>query len=657
MKTNVLLLFLALVTTCARGKTITVNSTNNVSPGANETNLVQAIRLLDNGDSIHFNIPGSGPFYLITPPITPENGYPPITNHNVTIDGCTQPGAMPNTNPILSSNNAIIQIVLDSRDGGGHVEDIRGYSTGESAALLIKGATNVTIRGLGFLGPGVGSGTESDPATYAISFALHAIGGHINGCWLGVAPDRTNIFRFGAGVTAFQAEDGVFPDATIIGVRNNAASAAIARGQFNVIVGEYIPIILEGRNQRIAGNFINVFPDGVMDYNANGIPPNDVQALIEIGRSGDNLVIGTDGDGLNDAEERNIFGGVTWADDSTLLEWYGASSSNVVIAGNYFGMAVDGVTRFTNSMKLFDKFNSSATVRIGSDFDSVSDDLEGNVIAMNYPFDALFPAPNATAPPIFGRVDAGARISLRGNRLIGNNLAPFSFADGFGGRLNAFTNYCAPFMETNVIIPALSTNSTQARLRGSCAPGVAPYTNILIDVYLADEEGWTNGQQFQFAELSYTDPNTLETKHHGFPQGRDFLGSFADNGPQDLNPATGQFEFDISALNVSPDQLVTLAANYSADPPGTHNGRTHTSNFAFPIVLQAAPHISVRQTGANLILSWPTNAGIFSIQSTATLSPTAWASLTPPPPILQSGTNYEATLALTNTRAFFRLAR
>src|SRR4051812_14519422 len=101
----------------ATAKVITVNTTNNVSPGPGQTNLAQAISMLADGDSIHFNIPGPGPFYLATPPLSPDNGYPPITNNNVTIDGYSQPGATPNTNTILSSNNAQIKIVLDSRNG------------------------------------------------------------------------------------------------------------------------------------------------------------------------------------------------------------------------------------------------------------------------------------------------------------------------------------------------------------------------------------------------------------------------------------------------------------------------------------------------------------------------------------------------------------
>src|SRR4051794_37065421 len=181
---TILSLFLAL---SAQAKIIVVNTTNNVSPGPAETNLIQAINLLQDGDSIHFNILGPGPFYLITPPLDPENGYPEITNHNVTIDGYTQPGASPNTNPILSSNNAQIKIVLDSRAGGRHVAHLPlnyGYNDDESAVLFVNGATNVAIRGFCFLGPGTGTDKDpADPVTYAVSFALGANFGHVSGCW------------------------------------------------------------------------------------------------------------------------------------------------------------------------------------------------------------------------------------------------------------------------------------------------------------------------------------------------------------------------------------------------------------------------------------------------------------------------------------------
>src|SRR2546428_9370838 len=98
----------------AQAAIITVTTTNNVAPLPGQTSLKQAIASLHDGDTIQFNIPGTGPFYIQTP----TDGYPLITNNNVTIDGYSQPNAVPNANPILAANNAQLKIVLDSRNGG-----------------------------------------------------------------------------------------------------------------------------------------------------------------------------------------------------------------------------------------------------------------------------------------------------------------------------------------------------------------------------------------------------------------------------------------------------------------------------------------------------------------------------------------------------------
>src|SRR5262249_12607588 len=104
MKMFVRLCALSAVAACGtalHAAIITVNSTNNTDFSAGVTNLFYALSLANtNGDSsntIKFNIPGSGAHYLKTP----TNGYPLITNHNLTIDGYSQPGSAPNSNPIL----------------------------------------------------------------------------------------------------------------------------------------------------------------------------------------------------------------------------------------------------------------------------------------------------------------------------------------------------------------------------------------------------------------------------------------------------------------------------------------------------------------------------------------------------------------------------
>jgi len=239
--------------------------------------------------------------------------------------------------------------------------------------------------------------------------------------------------------------------------------------------------------------------------------------------------------------------------------------------------------------------------------------------------------------------------------MIGANIPPFSFADGTGVRLPGFTNYYANFLwTTNAIIPGLSPTSTQARLRGACAPGKGSYTNLIIDVYLADNEGWTNGQLFQFSELAYT--NSIgTTQYYGFAQGRVYLGSFLDNGPQDLDPTPGRFDFDISSLSIPVSELVTVTANYSADPPGMHNGRTHTSNFAMPIKLLPAPRIRIANASGNINVWWPTNSGVLTFQITSTLNPPNWMDLGELPSLDPSGTNYQVSLPISPSDVFFRL--
>jgi hypothetical protein len=47
-------------------------------------------------------------------------------------------------------------------------------------------------------------------------------------------------------------------------------------------------------------------------------------------------------------------------------------------------------------------------------------------------------------------------------------------------------------------------------------------------------------------------------------------------------PNTGSFDVDISDLRPGA-YPITVTVNYSADPPGTRRGRTHTSNFSTPV--------------------------------------------------------------------------
>ncbi|MBM3835367.1 MAG: hypothetical protein FJ403_19245 [Verrucomicrobia bacterium] len=614
--------FLALIP-LLHAKTITVTTTNHVA-AAGQVNLAGAISQLADGDVIKFNIPGAGPHYLTTPP----GGYPRITKNNVTIDGYSQPGAVPNTNPILARNNAQIKIVLDSRNGNltpmayNPANSNAGFGDSEFAVLGTFNAKNVAIKGFSFLGDKAENhyavAMSRDNANRALDVADAT---HVSGCWIGVDPDGRTVSGFADGIAAFRDRDESVADAAfrrlpsnghIIGVKAGSASP---RAEFNVIVGSTINIILEGQRHRISGNFIGVLPSGTNDY----IVPfaelgRFAEAHIEIGRGGSDLVIGTDGDGVNDADERNIFGGVVTSDHSSLagannlggyrhvIEIYSLSSSpgpertNNKIAGNYFGIGVDGMTRFTNGVAAF---NGSAVANsqywIGSDFDGVSDDIEGNLFYNNYPAGLFYSTPYHNAPSLgfFDQPSIGGIYSVRGNTMVNNYPFPVNPGTTLDGG-DFLTKYMAKALAStaNGVVPVISTNSTTTKLIGTAPVGNTDFPTLMIDIYTADPEGLVNGKVVN-------DP----TLPNGWVQGQKFLGTYTDGSADDSNPKAGEFEFNLASLGIAPGTKITVSAIYSKDPPRTKNGRSLASAFSAPVALAqgvAGPFHPVSVTSAKL---------------------------------------------------------
>jgi len=651
MKKFKLLMSVLIVAGAVATQASTRTVTTTASSGAGS--LADAIAALNNGDTIAFNIGGTGPHY-ITPP---TGGFGIITQNNITIDGYTEPGSSVNTSTILAANNANIQIVIKGSDNGTTSTftdltalGITGFTDGEEALLAGIGATNFTVRGICFLGDWVdGVAAESE---YAIALGGNAVAAnpHISGCRFGLDPDNTTVGRLKDGIAYFGGVDGL-----VVGVAAGPSDAAAARAQFNIFVGMYISVIGDAGPVRISGNFFNVYPDGLHDYNVNsddGAVDHSMEAIMELG-SNNKAIIGTDGDGLNDAEERNIFGGATLAGDNRILEWYGNSPTNTLIAGNYIGVGIDGVTRFTNGgpvMEVIESSKSLDNVQIGSDFDGISDDIEGNIISWNYPFSTLYPDP--LNPGFdkhwrFAKIDIGAVMSLRGNKMIGNDPTPRTYApEGLANdadRLEQYSNYVAAFMlppgDYHTFFPTLATKSSSKQLVGTCAPGNAPYTNVIMDVYVADPEGWTNGMKFQLPELA-NGPS-----FNGFPQGKIYKGSVSLGN----SFAGGSFSLDVSALGLAPTDFVTVSANYSADVPGTHRGRTHTSNFANPVnVLAPITITSIVNNAGTLTIQWTGGAAPYTLQKRSPITG-AWGNVTTG----IAGTS--TTDTVTGTEAYYRI--
>src|SRR5438132_9302923 len=86
-----------------------------------------------------------------------------------------------------------------------------------------------------------------------------------------------------------------------------------------------ISLNLGAPNVKAAGNFFNIFPDGTNfpDLSTITLPDGFGIEAIE-NRSADNMIIGTDGDGVSDANERNVFGPVF---SDTIIRISGAATN------------------------------------------------------------------------------------------------------------------------------------------------------------------------------------------------------------------------------------------------------------------------------------------------------------------------------------------
>ena len=577
---------------------LTVTTADNENPAAGSLSLKQALEQAQDGDTVAFNLPGDGPHYIATP----FGGYPVVRKSNVTIDGYTQAGAVPNRNSIAQGNNAKLQIILDSRNGAftqmnfepDNAGDSTGFDDDETTILGFHSGTGTVIRGLGLLGQPFIETEAGVKKLYGISFA-HGASGHINGCWLGVDVDGTTLAGFEKGVAGFryrireagQPDVPILVNDLIVGVGPNATDA---RAEMNVINGvTTIPIIIEGSRARISGNFLNVFPSGLRDYNPAldadiSTHYENFEGAIEIGRGGNSTVIGTDGDGKNDADERNVIAGTVPPPkgyDHT-IEFYGQTpGTNIVIAGNFIGIGVNGSTRFTNGVPALNAAGGAAEYRFGSDLNGVSDGLEANIVANNWPADLFVPTELGVSSQnlnFFDELSASGKVSARGNRLINNFPFPLSPTKTAG---KALTDYYAKAIQdpTTGVVPVIGVDSTAARLKGTVPAPTPEYPTVVVDLYLADQEGIDTGVAAAVPEFP-----------EGWFQGRTYLGSFVVDSAADADTNPNSFDFDISRFGGG---KLTITANYSASPAGTAGAVFITSPFSTAVFVATVPNDAV----------------------------------------------------------------
>jgi CSLREA domain-containing protein len=285
--------------------TFTVNTTNDVDDGScniTHCSLREAILAANSNpgpDLIHFNIPGSGPHTILI------SGPLPTITDAVTIDGYTQPGATPNSNPAPQGLNAQLKIVI--RRSGGSASGltisasnvvVRGVvinNFNQNGILITVTGSNVIIEG-NFIGTDAG-GTNDQGNTQdgiRISGANNRVGGTLParsqlGLISGNNSDGIEITGSGAtgnlvqgnliGTTA-SGSSGLANTSDGIQIFNSASNNTIggtAAGAGNVIAfnGADGVFVHSGTGNRIQRN--SIFSNGELgiDLGANGVTSND----------------------------------------------------------------------------------------------------------------------------------------------------------------------------------------------------------------------------------------------------------------------------------------------------------------------------------------------------------------------------------------------
>jgi hypothetical protein len=332
---------------------------------------------------------------------------------------------------------------------------------------------------------------------------------------------------------------------------------------------------------RVSGNYINVFPNGLTFVDVDAIYDQLVTLgggesveVFENGRFAHNTIIGTDGNGISDSDERNVWAHPVYDHD---IEFYSAGT-NVVVAGNYAGVGIDGVTPgpvTTNGAVDFISLPGTASVRVGSNGDGVSDDLEGNLIVNGN--GTRFVAAGPAIPAV-----------QRRNKLV-NNL--------YSSLANDLS-----------LVPAVLNTITNNVLSGTMPTAPGTYnTAAFVDVYTVDPAALANTTSWPVPIV------------HPFR----YLGTFTDNGPGDLDPAVDHFAFDLTPYGLSDDTYVTVFVTHSQDAAASNAGAAVTGPGAWPVSVR--PELKIRLVGLNVELSWLGAENAFVPQQNASLNPGDWA--------------------------------
>jgi CSLREA domain-containing protein len=245
---------------------LVVNTTDDTDDGTCDTthcSLREAINTANvhpGPDTIGFNIPptDSGCDATGVCTIAPSSSrLPNLTDNNTTVDGYTQPGASPNTNPFGQPINAVIKIAVNGN-----------LLVGFPKGLFISGSS-VVVRGL---------------ALYGFDRGIEVWGSsaRIEGNFVGT--DATGTVALGNGCVGVEFTNGA--TGNVVGGSTVAARNLISGNGDGVALGP-------GGNNRLQGNYVG------SDVTGNAALPNTYEGVYVFNVSQDNLIGGAGGGEAN----------------------------------------------------------------------------------------------------------------------------------------------------------------------------------------------------------------------------------------------------------------------------------------------------------------------------------------------------------------------
>jgi uncharacterized repeat protein (TIGR03803 family) len=278
---------------------------------------------------------------------------------------------------------------------------------------------------------------------------------------------------------------------------------------------------------------------------------------------------------------------------------------------------------------------------------------------LNYPSDGANP-------------EAG--LILSGNTLYGtaNRGGSWNAGTVFAVHTNGtgFTNLYSFFVVSSGASPYAGVILSGNTLYGTASWGGSLGTGTVFAVN-TDGTGFTNLHSFTATSSLYPHTNSDGAVPYGglILSGNTLYGTATSGGSSDNGTVfavhtngTGftnlhSFTAFVSGTNSdggSPCAGLILSGNtlYGTATNGGSSGR----GMVFSLSLPSPPQLTIIRSGANVVLTWPTNATGFTLQSTTNLvSPAVWITNSPAP-VVVNGQN-AVTNPVSGTKKFYRLSQ